>query len=174
MPCASRRLTWLLVLLLTAAHLGANMAAVRSLCIPTLNRPRLRLALSGALRGLSGALRGPTDPKSPTPNKGGVTVAVPTPREVNPKEPLLPGQCEPMGPQCSPLPPNVPQCPSLPLIAPQCPPIVPTMSHNAPQCPPHCHPLSPNVPQSPSLPPIVPQCPPLSPNIPPLSPNVPQ
>lgn len=84
-------LTWLLVLLLTAAHLGANMAAVRSLCIPTLNRPRLRLALSGALRGLSGALRGPTDPKTPTPNKGGVTVAVPTPREVNPKEPLLPG-----------------------------------------------------------------------------------
>ena len=99
------------MLLLTAAHLGANMAAVRSLCIPTLNRPRLRLALSGALRGLSGALRGPTDPKSPTPNKGGVTVAVPTPREVNPKEPLLPGQCEPMGPQC---PPNVPQCPPVP------------------------------------------------------------
>ena len=127
MPCASRRLTWLLVLLLTAAHLGANMAAVRSLCIPTLNRPRLRLALSGALRGLSGALRGPTDPKSPTPNKGGVTVAVPTPREVNPKEPLLPGQCEPMGPQCSPLPPNVPQCP---LMAPLMSPLMFPMSPN--------------------------------------------
>ncbi|XP_021239553.1 RUS1 family protein C16orf58 homolog, partial [Numida meleagris] len=76
------------MLLLMAAHLGANVAAVRSLCLPTLNRPRLRLTLSAALRGG----RGPSPPRGPAPNAGDtVTVTVPTPEEVNPREPLLPG-----------------------------------------------------------------------------------
>ena len=94
-----------------AAHLGANMAAVRSLCFTTLNRPRLRLALSGALRGFRGASRGPTDPKTPTPNLGDLDLSVPSPEEVNPHEPLLPGQlsphCPPMSPCCPPLTPIV-------------------------------------------------------------------
>ncbi|XP_031465834.1 myosin tail region-interacting protein MTI1-like [Phasianus colchicus] len=143
-------LTWLLVLLLMVAHLGANMAAVRSLCFPTLNRPRLRLALSGALRGFSGVLRGPTDPKTPTPKTGDLTLTVPSPEEINPREPLLPGQWHPMSPHCHPnVTPLSPQCPQYP-----------PMSLNATQCP-QCPPVSPVSPMSPNAPniPNVPNCP---------------
>ncbi|XP_030330282.1 RUS1 family protein C16orf58 homolog [Strigops habroptila] len=44
-------LTWGVVALLLVTHLGANVGAVGALLLPTLNRPRLRLAMGGALRG---------------------------------------------------------------------------------------------------------------------------
>ncbi|KAM9510550.1 RUS family member 1 [Guaruba guarouba] len=70
-------LTWGVVALLLLTHVGANLRAVGALRLRSLNRPRLRLAVGGALRG--GAPR------------GGGAIAVPTPEEVNPREPLLPG-----------------------------------------------------------------------------------
>ncbi|XP_071885629.1 RUS family member 1 [Anas platyrhynchos] len=79
-------LSWLLVALLVAAHLGCNLRAVGALCMPTLNRPRLRLALDGALRG------SPAPKAQATPPGGDVIdLPVPGPEEVNPREPLLPG-----------------------------------------------------------------------------------
>ncbi|XP_057254221.1 RUS family member 1, partial [Pezoporus wallicus] len=69
--------TWAVMTLLLVTHVGANVGAVGSLRLRSLNRPRLRLALGGALRG--GA------------KEGGGAIAVPTPDEVNPREPLLPG-----------------------------------------------------------------------------------
>ncbi|XP_032063195.1 RUS1 family protein C16orf58 homolog, partial [Aythya fuligula] len=79
-------LSWVLVALLVAAHLGCNVRAVGALCLPTLNRPRLRLALGGALRG------SPAPKPQATPPGGDVIgLPVPGPEEVNPREPLLPG-----------------------------------------------------------------------------------
>ncbi|XP_037245549.1 RUS family member 1 isoform X6 [Falco rusticolus] len=81
-------LTGLVVTLLLVTHLGANVGAVGALCLPTLNRPRLRLALGGALRGVvrgGGALA-----HRPIWEDGGV-INVPSPEDVNPREPLLPG-----------------------------------------------------------------------------------
>ncbi|XP_075594808.1 RUS family member 1 [Balearica regulorum gibbericeps] len=79
-------LTWGAVLVLLSTHLGANLGAVGTLRLPTLNRPRLRLALGGALRG--GAWWGGARGGGVT---GSVTVTVPGPEDVNPREPLLPG-----------------------------------------------------------------------------------
>ncbi|KAM6228838.1 RUS family member 1 isoform 1-T1 [Spheniscus humboldti] len=81
-------LTWGVVTLLLGTHLGANLGALRALRLPTLNRPRLRLALGGALRGGAGG-GGATHPHPA--GKGGVVVTVPGPEDVNPREPLLPG-----------------------------------------------------------------------------------
>ncbi|XP_040452219.1 RUS family member 1 isoform X4 [Falco naumanni] len=81
-------LTGLVVTLLLVTHLGANVGAVGALRLPTLNRPRLRLALGGALRGVArgdGALA-----HHPIWEDGGV-INVPSPEDVNPREPLLPG-----------------------------------------------------------------------------------
>ncbi|XP_062462854.1 RUS family member 1, partial [Pezoporus occidentalis] len=69
--------TWAVMTLLLVTHVGANVGAVGSLRLRSLNRPRLRLALGGALRGVA--------------KDGGGAIAVPTPDEVNPREPLLPG-----------------------------------------------------------------------------------
>lgn len=96
-------LTWGVVALLLVTHLGANVGAVGALLLPTLNRPRLRLAMGGALRGGAeggvakggvakggGAKAGKTT--RPEPGGGsGATIVVPGPHEVNPREPLLPG-----------------------------------------------------------------------------------
>ncbi|XP_075268074.1 LOW QUALITY PROTEIN: RUS family member 1 [Opisthocomus hoazin] len=71
------------VVLLLGTHLGANLGALGALRLPTLNRPRLRLALGGALRG--GAAGGGAWAA------GGGVIAVPGPDDVNPREPLLPG-----------------------------------------------------------------------------------
>ncbi|XP_033928384.1 RUS family member 1 isoform X1 [Melopsittacus undulatus] len=70
-------LTWGVVTLLLVTHVIANVRAVGALRLRSLNRPRLRLAVGGALRG---GARG-----------GGGAFAVPAPEEVNPREPLLPG-----------------------------------------------------------------------------------
>ncbi|XP_074874965.1 RUS family member 1 isoform X4 [Buteo buteo] len=78
--------TWGVVTLLLATHLGANLRALGALRLPTLNRPRLRLALGGALRG--GARQGGVRQPHPT---GDAVIVVPGPDEVNPREPLLPG-----------------------------------------------------------------------------------
>ncbi|KAM6360774.1 LOW QUALITY PROTEIN: RUS family member 1, partial [Pluvialis apricaria] len=86
-------LTWVVTLLL-GTHLGANLGAVGALCLPTLNRPRLRLALGGALRGgalRGGALRGGAPGPHPHGEGGDLLLTVPGPEDVNPREPLLPG-----------------------------------------------------------------------------------
>ncbi|XP_066840349.1 RUS family member 1 [Anser cygnoides] len=77
-------LSWVLVALLVGAHLGCNVGAVGALRLPTLNRPRLRLALGGALRP------SPAHEPPATPPAADV-ISVPGPEEVNPREPLLPG-----------------------------------------------------------------------------------
>ncbi|GAB0202370.1 RUS family member 1 [Grus japonensis] len=82
-------LMWGAVLLLLGTHLGANLGAVGTLRLPTLNRPRLRLALGGALRG--GAAGGGAGQPHPTAGGGVTDVTVPGPEDVNPREPLLPG-----------------------------------------------------------------------------------
>ncbi|XP_071588903.1 RUS family member 1 isoform X2 [Heliangelus exortis] len=71
---------WGVASLLVAGHVGANIRAIGALRLEILNRPRLRLALGGALRGA-----GPTGGAGTTP------LRVPTPGDVNPREPLLPG-----------------------------------------------------------------------------------
>lgn len=80
-------MTWGVVTLLLGTHLGANLGALGALRLPTLNRPRLRLALGGALRG--GVRQGGVRQPHPT---GGDDVVVPGPDEINPREPLLPGK----------------------------------------------------------------------------------
>ncbi|XP_075345505.1 RUS family member 1 [Mycteria americana] len=87
-PPGLRGVTWGVVTLLLGTHLGANLRAVGALRLPTLNRPRLRLALGGALRG--GAQGGGATRPHP-PREGGVILTVPGPEDVNPREPLLPG-----------------------------------------------------------------------------------
>ncbi|KAM4876194.1 RUS family member 1 isoform 2-T2 [Sylvia borin] len=82
-PC----LTWAALSLLLAAHLSSNLAALGSLTLCSLNRPRLRLAIGWALRG-GGAKAGEGVAWR---GKGGVELEVPRPRQVNPREPLLPG-----------------------------------------------------------------------------------
>nr|XP_041575520.1 RUS family member 1 [Taeniopygia guttata] len=80
-------LTWAALGLLLAAHLGSNMAALGSLTLTSLNRPRLRLAIGWALRGGgAGGERGVV-----SPGVGGVELELPRPEQVNPREPLLPG-----------------------------------------------------------------------------------
>ncbi|XP_052631077.1 RUS family member 1 [Harpia harpyja] len=81
--------TWGVVTLLLGTHLGANLGALGALRLPTLNRPRLRLALGGALRG--GARQGGVRQPQPTGEGGVAVVVVPGPDDVNPREPLLPG-----------------------------------------------------------------------------------
>ncbi|XP_075580808.1 LOW QUALITY PROTEIN: RUS family member 1 [Pelecanus crispus] len=87
-------LTGGVVALLLGTHLGANLGALGALRLPTLNRPRLRLALGGALRGGAGGggARG-GGAAGPPPCRGGrgSASASPGPEEVNPREPLLPG-----------------------------------------------------------------------------------
>ncbi|XP_064900376.1 RUS family member 1 [Columba livia] len=78
------------VSLLLATHLLANVRAVRSLRLRSLNRPRLRLALRRACRGGASAGRGGANGAGVSA-KGGGALWVPTPAEVNPEEPLLPG-----------------------------------------------------------------------------------
>ncbi|XP_032940433.1 RUS family member 1 [Catharus ustulatus] len=80
-------LTWAVLLLLLAAHLGSNLAALGSLTLPGLNRPRLRLAIGWALRG--GGANG--ERGVAWSGKGGVRLELPRPQQVNPREPLLPG-----------------------------------------------------------------------------------
>ncbi|TRZ06544.1 hypothetical protein HGM15179_020563, partial [Zosterops borbonicus] len=81
------RLTWAVLLLLLAAHLGSNLAALSCLTLTSLNRPRLRLAIGWALRGGGAkAERGVA-----WRGRGGVELELPRPRQVNPREPLLPG-----------------------------------------------------------------------------------
>ncbi|KAK2512277.1 hypothetical protein Q9966_016433 [Columba livia] len=89
------------VSLLLATHLLANVRAVRSLRLRSLNRPRLRLALRRACRGGASAGRGGANGAGGgaadggqgggVSAKGGGALWVPTPAEVNPEEPLLPG-----------------------------------------------------------------------------------
>ncbi|XP_051631787.1 RUS family member 1-like, partial [Manacus candei] len=80
-------LTWAVLALLLGTHLGANLGAVAALTLPTLNRPRLRLAIGWALRrgGAESRQRGVAF------RGGGVALEVPRPEQVNPREPLLPG-----------------------------------------------------------------------------------
>ncbi|XP_055567962.1 LOW QUALITY PROTEIN: RUS family member 1 [Falco cherrug] len=81
-------LTGLVVTLLLVTHLGANVGAVGALCLPTLNRPRLRFALGGALRGV---VRGGGG-FGPPPHLGGEASSTsPAPRMSTPVSPLLPG-----------------------------------------------------------------------------------
>ncbi|XP_068854940.1 RUS family member 1 [Aphelocoma coerulescens] len=89
LPLLDRRpwLTWPLLGLLLAAHLGANLAALGALTLTCLNRPRLRLAIGWALRG-GGAKAGRG---VAWPGPAGLTLELPRPRQVNPREPLLPG-----------------------------------------------------------------------------------
>ncbi|XP_041253311.1 RUS family member 1, partial [Onychostruthus taczanowskii] len=81
-------LTWAVLLLLLAAHLGSNLAALGSLTLTSLNRPRLRLAIGWALRG--GGAKG--ERGVACPGVGGVELELPSPQQVNPREPLLPGE----------------------------------------------------------------------------------
>ncbi|XP_071276495.1 RUS family member 1 isoform X1 [Agelaius tricolor] len=80
-------LTWATLVLLMAAHLGSNLAAIGSLNFTSLNRPRLRLAIGWALRG--GGAKG--ERGVAWTGTGGVKLEVPRPEQVNPREPLLPG-----------------------------------------------------------------------------------
>ncbi|XP_058716856.1 RUS family member 1 [Poecile atricapillus] len=80
-------LTWAALGLLLAAHLGSNLAALGSLTLTSLNRPRLRLAIGWALRG--GGDKG--ERGVAWEGKGGVKLELPRPQQVNPREPLLPG-----------------------------------------------------------------------------------
>ncbi|XP_066426302.1 RUS family member 1 [Molothrus aeneus] len=80
-------LTWATLVLLMAAHLGSNLAAIGSLNFTSLNRPRLRLAIGWALRG--GGAKG--ERGVAWTGMGGVKLEVPRPEQVNPREPLLPG-----------------------------------------------------------------------------------
>ncbi|XP_065715593.2 RUS family member 1 isoform X2 [Patagioenas fasciata] len=82
---------------LLVTHLLANVGAVRCLRLRSLNRPRLRLALRRACRGGASAGRGGAsagrggDKGGGVSAKGGRALWVPSPAEVNPEEPLLPG-----------------------------------------------------------------------------------
>ncbi|CAM9120097.1 unnamed protein product [Bubo scandiacus] len=89
-------LTLGVVTLLVGTHLGANVGAVGALRLLTLNRPRLRLALGGALRGGATARGGAARPQPA--NEGAEELSVPGPEEVNPREPLLPGFSTPPQP----------------------------------------------------------------------------
>ncbi|KAM6226076.1 LOW QUALITY PROTEIN: RUS family member 1 [Porphyrio hochstetteri] len=60
---------------LLCTHFWANVGAVGSLRLPSLNRPRLRLVLRGGAEG----------------GGGGATLGIPGPDDVNGREPLLPG-----------------------------------------------------------------------------------
>ncbi|XP_074414303.1 RUS family member 1 isoform X5 [Zonotrichia albicollis] len=80
-------LTWATLVLLLIGHLTFNLAAIGSLTLTSLNRPRLRLAIGWALRGGGAAgERGVA-----CPGVGGAKLEVPRPEQVNPREPLLPG-----------------------------------------------------------------------------------
>ncbi|KAM6992999.1 RUS family member 1 isoform 1-T1 [Passerculus sandwichensis] len=82
-PC----LTWATLVLLLIGHLTFNLAAIGSLTLTSLNRPRLRLAIGWALRGGGAAgERGVA-----CAGVGGARLEVPRPEQVNPREPLLPG-----------------------------------------------------------------------------------